>query len=118
MYTAPAIWARMEATQPLVARDDPELWRSPRDLDLWRSWPFASAETRTDFADWRAALQEVHRTSPELGLIECFNAAFDHLSLPLRRKNRIVRAIHARLQESLLALRSAKQDAGVGQSLS
>ena len=96
-HTAPATWARIEAAEPLVLRDNHRLWTDPAVLGLLRAWPLASAETRDDFDRWRDALSQYHGApGDEFDPIAMLDAAFDHLGLPQRRQERLVRAIQAK----------------------
>ena len=104
-HTAPAIWARIEAADPIVRRDDQRLWDDPQNLRFLSQWPLASEESRRDFEDWVEALRDRPEGShpvkhgdardPDLDLLGQINAAIDRLELPLRRQRRLVRAIHA-----------------------
>jgi hypothetical protein len=97
-HSAPATWARIEAAEPLVLRDDHRLWTDPA-LGLLRAWPLASAETRGDLDRWREALSQDHGgpDGGESDPMARLNAALDHLGLPQRRQERLVRAIQALL---------------------
>lgn len=108
VHTAPATWARIEAAEPLVLRDNHLLW-TDRALRLLRAWPLALEETRGDLESWILALGGV---SPQAHpgarddaldrLLEWLDAAIDQLKLPRRRQKRLVRAIHAVLLPSLV----------------
>jgi predicted nucleic acid-binding Zn ribbon protein len=103
--TAPAIWARIEATEPLVLRDDVKLWTNSESWSLLHNWPLASETTRRDLHDWVEALGQVppksRRAAPDVvgggpdDFVGEWNTALDRLSLPSRRRHRLVRAIHA-----------------------
>lgn len=92
-HTAPVTWARIEASEPLVLRDNPDLWADERALRLLRSWPLADRRTRRDVALFISA---VARTPSDAS--DRLNAALDALNLPSRRRERLVRAIAAVLQ--------------------
>jgi predicted nucleic acid-binding Zn ribbon protein len=104
-HTAPAIWARIEAANPLVPRDNQRLWDDPQNLRFLSQWPLASEESRRDLEDWVEALRDRPEGShpvkdgdardPDLDLLVQMNAAIDGLELPLRRQRRLVRAITA-----------------------
>lgn len=99
-HTAPATWARIEAAEPLVLRDNHRLWTDPA-LGLLRAWPLASAETRGDLdrcmEAWREALSQDHGApggvDPDPTAL--LDDALNHLGLPRRRQDRLVRAIQA-----------------------
>lgn len=104
--TAPATWARIEAAEPLVPRDDQELWSSDapwglRRQGFLRSWPLASPEARLDLDRWIQALgdrrpeTEGDASGDAPPLEDWLNTALDSLGLPLRRQAHLVRAIHA-----------------------
>ena len=101
-HTAPATWARIEAAEPLVLRDNHRLWTDPA-LGLLRAWPLASAETRGDLdrcmEAWGEALSQDHGApgGVESDPTALLDAALDHLGLPQRRQERLVRAIRAHL---------------------
>lgn len=106
-HTAPATWARIEAAEPLVLRDNQALW-TDRAVRLLRAWPLASEEVRGDLERWIEVLgearSEVHG-APGGDLpdpVAPLNAALDHLGLPLRRQRRLVRAIHSLLLAPLV----------------
>ena len=92
------MWARIVAAEPLVLRDDESLWKNPKNLALLRHWPLSSEQSRGDLDDWVAALE---KASPDIGgaggdpLQDWLNVALEKLELPLRRRERLVRAIHA-----------------------
>jgi hypothetical protein len=100
-HSAPATWARIEAEQALVLRDDHQLWLDRTHLSLLRSWPLSSNETRADLERWVEALQAWQpptlagrNADPDLPL-DRLNAALDSLDLPRHRQERLVRAIQA-----------------------
>jgi 5-methylcytosine-specific restriction endonuclease McrA len=104
--TAPATWARIEAAEPLVPRDDEELWSANAPWGLkrqgfLRAWPLGPEQARLDLDRWCQALEDQTAgtqgdTSDEPpGLVDRLNAAVDSLGLPLRRQEHLVRAIHA-----------------------
>ena len=100
-HSAPATWARIEAAEPLVLRDNHRLWTDPA-LGLLRAWPLASAETRGDLdrcmEAWREALSQDHGApGGESDPTALLDAALDHLGLPQRRQERLVRAIQAQV---------------------
>lgn len=96
--TGPAMWARIVSAEPLVLRDDESLWKDPKNRAALSHWPLAPEQTRRDLDDWVAALAEA---SPDIdGAVDdaaqdWLTAAFEKLGLPLRRRERLVRAIHA-----------------------
>lgn len=103
---APATWARIEAAEPLVPRDDEKLWSANEPWGLkrqgfLRAWPLASEQSRLDLDRWCQALEDQTagtqgdtRVEPS-GLEDWLNAAVDSLGLPQRRQEHLVRAIHA-----------------------
>jgi hypothetical protein len=100
-HTAPATWARIEADEPLVLRDNQLLWPDRASLLVLRAWPLAFEETRGDLERWIQVLgearSEVHGAAggDQPDPVAQLNAALDHLGLPRRRQERLVRAIHA-----------------------
>lgn len=107
-HTAPATWARIEAAEPLVLRDNQALWTDPASVRLLRDWPLASEEVRADFERWievwGEARSEVHGApgGDQPDPVAPLNAALDYLGLPLRRQKRLVRAIHSLLLAPLV----------------
>jgi hypothetical protein len=96
-HTARATWARIEAAQPLVLRDDQDFWT--RGLArLLTDWPLGDAATRRDVERWVA---EVEREPVEAGsdLLDRLDQALDRLKLPSRRRRRLVRAFKASIAE-------------------
>jgi hypothetical protein len=87
--TAPAIWARIQTTEPLVARDCAALWNDPAYRGLLNNWPLASAETRADLDAWLAAIGRLD------GTVNASDAAIDQLEFTQRRRERLDRAIKA-----------------------
>ncbi len=131
-HTAPATWARIEAAEPLVRRDNQALWSDAVSLRILRAWPLAFEETRHDFDRWlerwidvlEEARSGVHgaaggdQTEPWASV----GVAIDDLGLRRRRQARLVRAIHARLldlfvdEASLETLRGSLDGGGPNQS--
>ncbi len=106
-HTAPATWARIEAAEPLVLRDNHKLW-TDRNVRLLSAWPLASEETRADLERWIKVLGEL--PSKVRGAsdgvppdpVAQLNTAVDQLGLRGRREKRLVRAIHALLLPPLV----------------
>jgi hypothetical protein len=119
--TAPAVWARMTAVQPLVLRDNEALWKSPRTFALLTNWPLDSSQTRRDFDAWISALLAAGSASraedagsevePD-GIEAWMNRALDSLALPVRRRDRVIRALDAwllRLQADEATMEAARR---------
>ena len=102
--TAPAVWARMTADEPLVLRDDAAIWEDPSNLTFLSHWPLASAQTRRDLGALTAAIRDGRPGSRDRDAGDALslegaelrmNAALDSLALPARRRDRVVRAFYA-----------------------
>jgi len=104
--TAPATWARIEAVEPLVPRDDEELWSANAPWGLkrqgfLREWPLASEEARVNLGRWFEAVEEGagetqgDTASAPRDPLDRLNAAIDSLGLAPRQQEHLVRAIHA-----------------------
>ena len=104
--SAPGVWARIEAAEPIVPRDQwagDRAWITRQRLE--RGWPPRSAETRLDLERWLSMLGEASAdgdddpsTDP---LLDVLNSALDRLQLPKRRAERLVRAIRAMAETGL-----------------
>jgi hypothetical protein len=110
-HTAPATWARIEAAEPLVARDDPSHWTRAAARVL-TAWPFGDEITRADLEDWRRALETIP-VAESLEPLERWDKALDGLALPVARRRRLVRAINTL---ALLALTPPQGVTGKGRT--
>lgn len=109
--TAPASWARIEAAAPLVGRDNPELW-DQRTLALLSKTPLMGPETRRDLELWAEAVKDAMAKAQddpaESDPMATLVAALTGLDLPLRRQERVVRALHALALGAYLDLDSSE----------
>jgi hypothetical protein len=92
-HTAQATWARIEAAQPLVRRDNQDFFDAGR-ARLLTDWPLGDAGTRRDLERWVAELGR-EPAEAESDLLDRWNEVLDRLELPRSRRLRLVRAITA-----------------------
>lgn len=93
--TAPALWARIWAEQPLVARDNEALWNAPLHTRLLTSAPGPGSVTQEDVERFKAAVDAAadDPNDPTARI----NAALDQVRWTHRQRDTFVRALIARI---------------------
>ena len=76
-----------------MLRDNADLWEDERALRLLRAWPLGDERTRRDVESFIEMIARLTVDTPDP-----LNGALDALNLPVRRRERLVRAIGALLQ--------------------
>lgn len=90
MRTAPAIWARIDAANPLLRRDDASLWASTKNWSLLTRWPLISEATLRDLHNLSVAATSNGDWEVTI------NMPPDSVELPTRRRREhLVRVLNA-----------------------
>jgi hypothetical protein len=105
VHTAPATWARIEAAEPLVSRDNERLWDDASLRRLLTRWPLASEPIQRDLEAVMRTFALLPPSTPGAdGETDDVQLAFDRLSvamnrlgLPRRQQARLWRVVNARL---------------------
>jgi hypothetical protein len=101
VHTAPSTLARIEATEPLVLRDNQAVWDYPAYVRLLTALPGPTEQVRSDLEAWVDRFREISSSAAPVADQDAddpfltVNTAIEQLGWDIRRRRRLVRAILA-----------------------